>query len=66
MTVQELIEKLQRNFSPDQQVFIADLPTISYTRVRPVESAQEFSVRHAKDGKCFLGGSGPEACILFR
>jgi hypothetical protein len=68
MTVQKLIEKLQRNFSPEQQVFIADPSTIapiSRTRVHPLGDAQEFSVGHTKDGKCFLGGPGPDACILF-
>jgi hypothetical protein len=68
MTVQQLIDELQRNSSLEQQVFIADFadfPAISCARAYKLTSVQEYTVGKTKDGKCFVDGLGPEACVLF-
>lgn len=65
MTVKQLIDKLQRNFAPEQEVFIADKPTVSYMRALRIRSVQEIEVGRAKGGEAFVGTLGPEACVLF-
>jgi hypothetical protein len=66
MTVKQLIDKLQRNFAPEQEVFLANPPEISYVSARPLQSVTEDSVGRAKNsGGCFIGGLGPDACVLW-
>jgi hypothetical protein len=65
MTVKQLIDRLQRNFAPEQEVFVADKPTVSYTMAKPVGYVTEDAVGHTKDGKCFVSALGPDACVLW-
>lgn len=69
MTVKQLIDKLQRNFAPEQEVFFAEPTTTRTAHAVSIRSATEDPIGHGRDGAGnqlrIVGGLGPESCVLW-
>lgn len=61
MTVKQLIDKLQRNFAPEQTVYVIAPDGIGMR----IDCITEDPVGRTRGGAIAVGGLGPDACVLW-
>lgn len=60
MTVKQLIDKLQRNFAPEQTVYVCERTG----KITQIAHVAEDPIGVTRDGKRLLG-LGPDACVIY-